>query len=71
MSSATVAAAKPFGAAVADGYGGFKAAAAHSGGDTCEAGLLTQLGQPGSCGVHPSYSGQGLLALALARVIRR
>jgi lysophospholipase L1-like esterase len=71
LSSAMIAAAKPFGAVVADGFGQFKAAAAHSGGKTCQAGLLTQLGQPDSCGVHPSYSGQGLLALAVARVIRR
>jgi lysophospholipase L1-like esterase len=71
LSSAMIAAAKPFGAVVADGFGQFKAAAAHSGGNTCRAGLLTQLGQPDSCGVHPSYSGQGLLALAVARVIRR
>jgi lysophospholipase L1-like esterase len=71
LSSAMLAAAKPFGAVVADGFGQFKAAAAHSGGKTCQAGLLTQLGQPDSCGVHPSYSGQGLLALAVARVIRR
>src|SRR4051794_2219330 len=59
ISNPMLTAAKPFSVAVADGFGEFKAAAAHSGGSSCRAGLLTQLGQPDSCGVHPSYSGQG------------
>jgi lysophospholipase L1-like esterase len=63
-------AAKPFGVVVADGYGELKAAAFRFGGDTCGAGLLTQLGAPGHCGVHPSYAGQALLAQALLQVIR-
>lgn len=64
------AAAKPFHVAVADGYGELKAAALHSGDNTCKAGLLTQLGRPGKCGIHPSYAGQALLAQALAKAIR-
>jgi len=39
-------------------------------GSTCGAGLLTQLGKPGDCGVHPSYAGQALLAQALEKAIR-
>jgi lysophospholipase L1-like esterase len=70
LNSTFIGAAKPFGVAVADGYGEFKAAASHSAGSACQAGLVTQLGRPDSCGFHPSFSGQGLLALAVARVIR-
>jgi len=62
-------AAKPFHVVVADGFGELEAAAAHSGGNTCTAGLLTQL-STGGCGIHPSYAGQGLLAQALEKVIR-
>jgi lysophospholipase L1-like esterase len=64
------AAAKPFGAKFADGFDEFKIAAEHSGGSACTAGLLTQLGNPGKCGVHPSYAGQALLAEAVETVIR-
>jgi len=49
--------------------GFFKAGALHSGGNTCIAGLLTML-STGGCGVHPSYSGQGLLAQAVAKTIK-
>jgi lysophospholipase L1-like esterase len=63
-------AAKPFHVEIADGFGEFKAAALHSAGSSCTAGLLTQLGKPGSCGVHPSYAGQALLAEALEKGIR-
>ena len=54
----------------ADGYGELRTASLHSGGNTCQAGLLTQLGKPGSCGIHPSYAGQALLAQALEKAIR-
>jgi lysophospholipase L1-like esterase len=64
-------AAKPYRVRVADGYGEFRQATRHSGNDSCAAGLLTQLGEPGKCGVHPSWSGQGLLSQALIRAIRR
>ena len=53
---------------IADGFGEFEAAAAHSGGNTCTAGLLTQL-STGGCGIHPSYAGQSLLAQALEKAI--
>jgi lysophospholipase L1-like esterase len=63
------AAAKPFHVVVADGFGEFQAAALHSSGNPCFAGLLTQVGGS-SCGIHPSYAGQSLLAQALEKVIR-
>jgi lysophospholipase L1-like esterase len=71
LSRAVFAAAKPYGAVQADGYGAFRAAVGRSGNDSCQAALLTQLGDSGSCGVHPSYSGEALLALAVQRVVRR
>jgi lysophospholipase L1-like esterase len=62
-------AAKPFHVVIADGYGELEVAAAHSGGgNTCTAGLLTQL-STGGCGIHPSYAGQSLLAQALEKAI--
>ena len=63
-------AAQPFHVEIADGFGELQAGAAHSGGNTCTAGLLTQLGAPGTCGIHPSYAGQSLLAQSLAKVVR-
>jgi len=62
------AAAKPFGVRIADGYGELEAGSAHSGDNTCTAGLLTQL-SAGGCGIHPSYAGQALLASALEKTI--
>ena len=45
-------------------------AAAHFGGSTCQAGLITELNNtPGTCGIHPSYAGQSLLALSLEKAI--
>ena len=61
-------AAKPFDVKIADGYGELQAASAHSGDNTCTAGLLTQL-STGGCGIHPSYAGQALLAQALEKAI--
>ena len=61
--------AKPFHVVIADGFDEFAAAEAHSGGDPCTAGLLTQL-STGGCGIHPSYAGQSLLAQALEKAIR-
>jgi lysophospholipase L1-like esterase len=64
-------AAHPFKVEVADGFGELEAAAAHSGGNTCTAGLLTQLtGATTPCGIHPSYAGQSLLAQAVEKAIR-
>jgi lysophospholipase L1-like esterase len=69
-------AAKPFRVVIANGFGEWRAATVHSAGSTsagstCNAGLLTQLGMPSKCGIHPSYAGQALLAQALEKVIRR
>jgi lysophospholipase L1-like esterase len=64
-------AARPFHVEFADGFGVFGAAAAHSAGSSCTAGLLTQLvNGPGPCGIHPSYAGQSLLAQAVENAIR-
>lgn len=63
-------AAKPFHVIFADGFGQFEAGSVHSGGgNSCTAGLLTQL-STGGCGVHPSYAGQSLLAQAVEKAIR-
>jgi len=65
------AAAAPVHVVTADGFGEFAAAAAHSGGNTCTAGLLTQLVGAGTpCGIHPSYAGQSLLAQAVEKAVR-
>jgi lysophospholipase L1-like esterase len=64
-------AARPFGAVAARGFAGWQAAARNSAGNSCTAGLLTQLGSPAKCGVHPSVAGQGLLALAVADAVAR
>jgi lysophospholipase L1-like esterase len=69
MNRAAHRAAKPYGVRVADGYGEWRAASSHSGNNPCTAGLLIQVAPPGTCDVHPSWSGQGLLAQALERVI--
>ncbi len=65
LNTAVDTAAKPFHVKIANAYRTFAAASAHSGDDSCTAGLLTQLGMPGTCGVHPSYAGQALLASTL------
>jgi lysophospholipase L1-like esterase len=57
-------AAKPFDVELADGFGVFKTATVHSGGDPCKGGLITQL-STGMCGIHPTYAGQALLAQAV------
>jgi lysophospholipase L1-like esterase len=67
LNSTVATAARPFRALIANGFGQFYQGALHSGSNPCTAGLLTQLGAPGRCGVHPSYGGQSLLALAIER----
>ena len=62
-------AAAPFHVRVANGWSAFVTAAAPAGGDECAAGLLTQL-VSGGCGIHPSPSGQALLALSVEEAIR-
>jgi lysophospholipase L1-like esterase len=69
LNAAEDAGAKPFHVEIADGYGTFEAASAHSGGNPCTAGLITQLGG-GKCGIHPSYAGQALLAQAVEKAIK-
>jgi lysophospholipase L1-like esterase len=61
-------AAKPFHVEIADGFGEFETGTAHSGGNICTAGLVTQL-STGGCGIHPSYAGQSLLAQSLEKAI--
>jgi lysophospholipase L1-like esterase len=70
LNKAMDSAAKPFHVEIADGFGTFKSASVDSGNDPCTAGLLTQLGMPGTCGVHPSAAGQSLLAQALLDAIK-
>lgn len=53
--------AAPFDVRIANGYRAFEKAAVHSGGNSCTAGLLTQL-TTGTCGVHPTVAGQSVLA---------
>lgn len=65
LNQAQDSAARPFTVRIADGYGEFAAASTRFGSSPCLAGLLTQLGTPGTCGVHPTYAGQALLAKAV------
>ncbi|HEX4527093.1 MAG TPA: SGNH/GDSL hydrolase family protein [Gaiellaceae bacterium] len=58
------------GAIVADAFTAFKQAAASAGGHTCAAGLLnTTSGNQATCDVHPSQSGQQLLAQAVVDAV--
>ncbi len=69
LGNSTVASAlKPFHVEIADAFDAFAAASAHSGGDPCKAGLLTQL-STGGCGIHPSYAGAAVLAQAVEEAI--
>jgi len=56
-----------FGGRVANGFGAFKAEAAEAGGDSCAAGLLIRR-PTGGCDIHPSKTGQKLLAEAIEDV---
>ncbi len=71
LNSAMDGAARPFKVQIADGFGLMRLAANTGGaqGNTCKAGLITQL-STGACGVHPSYAGQAILAQALIRSVR-
>jgi hypothetical protein len=58
------------GAIVADAFAAFKQAAASAGGHTCAAGLLnTTPGDETTCDVHPSQSGQQLLAQSVVDAV--
>ena len=72
LNSALLAAAKPFNVEVANSFGAFRKASLQAHGKTCTAQLLTQLKTtPASCGVHPSVSGQALLAQAVEQAIKK
>lgn len=68
LNSTVATAARPFRVLFANGYGQFYQGSLYSGANPCTAGLLTQV-RPRGCGVHPSYAGQSLLALAVERAI--
>jgi lysophospholipase L1-like esterase len=68
LNSTVDGAAKPFRVLIANGFGQFYQGSLYSRASPCTAGLLTQL-SPRGCGVHPSYAGQSLLALAVERAI--
>jgi lysophospholipase L1-like esterase len=68
LNGAVDSAATPFRVLIANGFGQFYQGSLYSGYNPCTAGLLTQL-TPRGCGVHPSYGGQSLLALAVERAI--
>jgi lysophospholipase L1-like esterase len=68
LNNTVEAAAKPFRVLTANGFGQFYQGSLYSAANPCTAGLLTQL-KPSGCGVHPSYGGQSLLALAVERAI--
>lgn len=58
--------ARGFHTRAADGYGQFQRQSRTFGGNPCRAGLLTEWTSPSlTCGVHPSYAGQALLATAV------
>jgi lysophospholipase L1-like esterase len=72
LNSAMEQAAKPFHVRIGKTFSLFRKAAQQAGGDTCKAQLLTQLKTtPASCGVHPSVSGQALIAQAVEQAIKR
>ena len=70
INQAVDSAAAPYKVKVADGFAEWENGAAKSGGNSCAAGLLTQLtGASTPCGIHPSYAGQALLAQAVEKVL--
>ncbi len=62
-------AARPFGVEIANGFGEWRTATREFEGNPCLAGLITQWNKT-SCGIHPSYAGQALLAEAVLRAVR-
>ncbi len=59
-------AARPFRVKIADGFGEFRTASRRFADNACLAGLLTRDPLTATCGIHPSYAGQALLAKAVA-----
>jgi lysophospholipase L1-like esterase len=70
LNQAQASAAKPFHVRIAGAFGEFRSASRRFGQNPCLAGLLTQLGAYGNCGVHPSYAGQALLAKSVLAATR-
>lgn len=70
LNQAQASAAKPFHVRIAGAFGEFRTASRRFGQNPCLAGLLTQLGAYGNCGVHPSYAGQALLAKSVLAATR-
>lgn len=78
LNNRLAAAAAPYGAVVADAFTAFANAAAVAGGKTCRAGLLNGSNPqpvptqavPFTCDVHPSLTGQRLLAKTVAAAYR-
>lgn len=64
-------AANRFHVRIANGFREFFLQARKFGGDVCAAGLITRLSSAPSCGIHPSYAGQALLAQAVVQATRR
>lgn len=80
LNQAMASASKPYGVRIADEYAAYQNAALHSGGDSCAAGLLTQLfprqtatasGDQAGCGVHPSVGGQDVLAHTIETTVKK
>jgi hypothetical protein len=63
-------AARPFRVRIANGFGEFRTASRRFADHPCLAGLLTRDPLTGTCGIHPSYAGQALLAKAVATATR-
>jgi hypothetical protein len=70
LNRAQESAAKPFHVRIAGAFGEFRTASRRFGQNPCLAGLITQLGAYGNCGVHPSYAGQALLAKSVLTATR-
>jgi lysophospholipase L1-like esterase len=68
LNQAMVAVGTQFGAKFADGFTAFQLASALFQGDPCKAGLLVRL-TPTTCDVHPSHTGQQLLAATVLLAI--
>jgi lysophospholipase L1-like esterase len=72
VNSALLKGAKPYHVAIAPSFKLLEKASAGARGNTCAAGLLTNLTtKPASCGVHPSVAGSALLAEAVEKVIKK
>lgn len=71
LNNTIASAAAPYQVAVADAYGAFLIASADKLGDACAAGLLLQDPKTNTCGTHPSYAGQALLAATIFKAIPR